>query len=315
MSLKTGTLLSVWVVGLLAGDAGAAPQPQQPPQQQQQAQPQQPQQPQPQRQQPQPQQPQQPAAAASAPAVNPAVVAALERMGGFLRKQQSLEVRGEALTDDVLPSGQKVQLADAITLKVRRPDRLRAEVHSDRKTLQFFFDGKTFTMYGPRSGYYTRVAAPPTIRDLIEELSERYAIEMPLADLFYWGTDKSGVANITGAVDMGSDSVAGVKCQHYAFRQPDVDWQLWIQHGEEPLPRKLIVTNVREPTQPQYQVVINWMLNARFDDAQFAFTPPKGAMPVALEEVRSMVPRARQGRSAPPAGRSAPPPPTRGEKP
>ena len=154
-----GTLLSVYVVALVMAE-GAAAAPEKP-------------------------------AARTAPAVDPGAVAALERMGAFLREQQSFEIKGETLTDDVLESGQKVQLPASIDLKVRRPDRLRADMQSDRKSRQLFFDGKTFTVFGPRSGYYARVAAPATIRELVEAAGRRYGIELPLADLFYWGTDRA----------------------------------------------------------------------------------------------------------------------------
>jgi hypothetical protein len=269
-----GTLLSVYVVALFTAE-GAAAAPEQPPG---------------------------PTGGGKSPpaAVDPGAVAALERMGAFLRAQQSFEIKGETLTDDVLESGQKVQLPASIDLKVRRPDRLRADMQSDRKSRQLFFDGKTFTVFGPRAGYYARVAAPATIRELVEAAGRRYGIELPLADLFYWGTDESGVSDLRAAVYMGPSTVNGVKTEHFAFRQPDVDWQIWIQQGDQPLPRKLIVTNTREPSQPQHQVVLDWKLNPRLDDGQFAFIPPKGAMPIALDEVQPMVPRARQGRTVRP---------------
>jgi hypothetical protein len=242
----------------------------------------------------------------AAPAVDPAAVAALERMGAFLRQQRRFEIKGQTLTDDVLESGQKVQLSASVDLKVRRPDRLRAEMQSDRKSRQLYYDGKTFTVYGPRSRYYARVAAPATIRELIEVAARRYGIELPLADLFYWGTERSGVSDLRAAVALGPSTIDGAKTEHYAFRQAGADWQIWIQQGDQPLPRKLIVTNTREPSQPQHQVLLDWSLNPTFDDRLFAFTPPPGALPIALDEVQPMVPRARQGRTVRP-GRGGPP--------
>ena len=153
----------------------------------------------------------QPAAAPQppAPTIDPQALAALNRMGAFLRQQRTLSVRADTTTDEVLASGQKIQLAATIDLRVRRPNRLRADVESDRKSRRFYYDGKTFTMFGPRAGYYAAVAAPPTINELLEVVAQRYGLEFPLADLFYWGTAKSGVSDIRAASSLGRSTVDG----------------------------------------------------------------------------------------------------------
>ena len=65
-------------------------------------------------------------------------LAALNRMGAFLRQQRTLAVKAETTTDEVLASGQKIQLGETIDLRVRRPNRLRADVESDRKSRRFY---------------------------------------------------------------------------------------------------------------------------------------------------------------------------------
>ena len=35
-------------------------------------------------------------------------------------------------------------------------------------------------------------------------------------------------------------TIDGVATDHYAFREADVDWEVWIQKGDQPLPRKLV---------------------------------------------------------------------------
>ena len=239
---------------------------------------------------------------ASPPAIDPEAIAALSRMGEFLRKHSSMEVKAETRTDELLESGQKVQITAQMDLKVRKPDRLRLLKASDRKTREFFYDGKTFTIYGVRSGYYAQVPAPPTIKQLVEVIGRRYGIEMPLADLFYWGTEKSGVEDIRAATNVGPSTVEGALCDHYAFRQKDVDWQVWIQQGAEPLPRKLLVTTMDDPARPQHEVVMTWTLNPTFDDKLFVFVPPKNALPVPIDDAEAMARPARQGRTGRPAG-------------
>ena len=37
--------------------------------------------------------------------------------------------------------------------------------------------------------------------------------------------------------------VQGQLCHHLAFRQEDIDWQIWIENGPTPLPRKFLITD------------------------------------------------------------------------
>jgi hypothetical protein len=240
------------------------------------------------------------AAPAAAPEVDAAVMAALARMGAFLRAQGTLVVQADTTTDEVLLSGQKIQLASHVDLRVHRPDRLRADVQSDRKTRRLLYDGRTFTIFSPRTGYYAQAPAPPTLRELAAQLAQRYGVDLPLADLFYWGTDQSGAADVRTAMNVGPSSVAGALCDHYAFRQPGVDWQIWIERGAQPLPRKLVVTTTDEPAQPQHTVLMTWSLNPPLEDQLFAFVPPNGAQRIELEAMpsSSAAPRpTRQGRT------------------
>jgi hypothetical protein len=92
-----------------------------------------------------------------------------------------------------------VRLSSRGDLRVRRPDHLRADVVSDRKERQFYYDGKTFTIFSPRIGHYASVPAPATIGELADQLEDRYGLMLPMVDLFRWGTDESAAKQITRA--------------------------------------------------------------------------------------------------------------------
>jgi hypothetical protein len=211
------------------------------------------------------------------PVIEPGAVAALQRMGAFLRAQQVMEVQSETTTDDVLASGQKVEYGGTVGLKLWRPNRLRVDVVSDRKNERIFYDGNTFTVFQPAVGYYASFAAPPTVRELVDVLEQRYGVDLPLADLFRLGTDEAQVAAIRGAALVGMSTVKGAPCSHYAFHQADIDWEIWIQDGVQPLPRKLVITTTTERAQPQHTSVLTWNLAPSFDEQVFSFAPPPNA--------------------------------------
>jgi len=220
--------------------------------------------------------------AAPAAEIDPKAIDALKAMGAELRALKAFALRSETTTDEVLDNGQKVQFGGTVDFRVRRPNGLRVEVLSDRKQRQFFYNGKTLTLYGPTNGYYASIAAPPTIGELLQVLDQKYGLQFPLTDLFLWGTDKDGLDDIKSAIYIGPSRIGGVDCDHYVFRQADVDWQIWIERGKIPLPRKLVITTTSEPAQPQYVAVLKWDLASKLDDKTFTFVPPKGAQRIEL---------------------------------
>jgi hypothetical protein len=231
--------------------------------------------------------------------IDPRALAALDRMGSFLRAQQSFDVRTTTYTDYVLDSGQKVRLSAHGELEASRPDHLRIETTSDRKQRQFFYDGKTFTMYAPRVGYYASAAAPPTIIELADFLEVRKGLQLPLVDLFRWGTPESGEDEITSAMYVGSTTLDGVAVDQYAFRQPGVDWQIWIQRGDNPLPRKLVLTTTDEAARPEHAIELTWDLCAKHDAATFTFVPRKGSQKIGMVDLTTpATERTRGTRSA-----------------
>jgi hypothetical protein len=220
------------------------------------------------------------------PAVDPEAISALQKMGEFLRNQQAFTVQARATTDDVLPTGQKVQFGGAVDMKIRRPDRMRVDISGDRRNERFYYDGKTFTIFGEKTGYFAAFPAPGTLAELKDVLEKRYAIDLPLADLFYWGTERDGSAAITRATHVGTANVDGFMTDHYAFRQKDVDWELWIEQGGRPVPRKLVITTTADKTKPQHGMVMNWDLAPKFDDQLFTFVPPANAHQIEFESTR-----------------------------
>ena len=210
-------------------------------------------------------------------AVDPDAIAALESMGKYLRTLKTIDVHAVVTRDEVQTDGQLVQKTSNVDVLAKRPDRLRAEVTDDRQPRTFYYDGKKFTLWAPLLNFYTTIDAPATIGDLADKLEDRYNVDLPLVDLFRWGTKEGDTKDITSAIDLGPSSVDGVTCEQYLFRQEGVDWQLWIQLGDFPLPKKIVITTLTDEARPQHSSVWTWNLAPSFNDAAFEFTPPTDA--------------------------------------
>ena len=220
----------------------------------------------------------------TAPAIEPGVIEALDKMGAYLRTINNFAVQAEATIDEVLESGQKVQFESTISIRAKRPEHLFIEVVSDRKHRQFFFDGKTFTIWGPRNKYYASAPVSGTLAELADRLETKYDIRLPLSDLFHWGTEAKGHPEIKGAMHVGPALVGEIPCNHFAFRQEGVDWQIWIQKGDSPLPIKLVITTTDDEARPQFVSVLDWNVAPALSDDMFTFEPPKDANRIAIKE-------------------------------
>jgi hypothetical protein len=208
---------------------------------------------------------------------------ALNQMGSYLRALGPFRVESSTTRETVLEDGQKIQYEGNVDVLARFPDGLRIHVTNDRHERLYLYNGKQFTLYGQRTNYYATIDAPATFKLLAAVLDENYGITLPLEDLFMWGTDGASTATITAAKDLGPSVVSGTTCNLYAFRQEGIDWQVWIQKGDYPLPRKLVITTLTDEARPQYSASYRWDLAPSFNDAAFTFDPPDGALRITLE--------------------------------
>ena len=218
--------------------------------------------------------------AADAPALDPAAIDALKRMSSYLGSLQSFSLKADMATDLVLEGGQKIQVDNTVEMAVRKPDRLYVESYSPSHLRELTYDGKTLTMYGEPSMYYASVPTGKTIAELIDIGAKKYGIELPLADLFFWGSAQE--AKLQSAVRVRPEIVNGKRCQLYAYRQEGADWQACITDGEQALPLKLVVTTVNDPVQPQNVYRLQWQTCPEFSADLFTFKPPKGAQRIEL---------------------------------
>lgn len=225
-----------------------------------------------------------PAAPTAAPAavVDPAALQALEAMGAYLRTLTAFEMKADILADEVTADGRKLQIGSTVTYKARKPSKLTIDTVSDRKLRKLYYDGKQLTLYAPRVGYYAQASAPPTIRETLDVLYDKYGVEVPLEDLFRWGEPGDSRDALTRGFYVGPARIGGVETDQYAYSTGDVDWQVWIARGDKPVPRKIVITSLFDDAQPQFSATMDWNTAPSLKDADFTFTPPADAKSITF---------------------------------
>jgi hypothetical protein len=231
-------------------------------------------------------------ASGQAAGIDPAATKLLKASTDFLAAQKQVAVETRNTLEVVLASGQKIQFDHTAKLAMQRPDRLRAERSGDLVNQVFHFDGKSLTLSNPNEKYYATVAAPGSIDEMLDFARTRLDIIAPGGDLLYRNAYDVLMTDVREGFIVGKGVVEGVRCDHLAFRAPHVDWQIWIQEGKEPLPRKLVITTRDVVNAPQFAVVMTrWDLRPAFGAKTFTFVPAPGARRVDFLPVGKNQPR------------------------
>ncbi|MBO9518605.1 MAG: DUF2092 domain-containing protein [Porphyrobacter sp.] len=226
----------------------------------------------------------QPAASTVAPedAVDPRAVDALKRMSTYLTSLNTFKLTSTAAMDVITNENQKVQMDSVSVYQVKKPG-IAINFSSDMKQRQYLYDGKQFTIFAPAMGYYATVPAPATNREFLKELYDKTGIELPLEDLFRWADDdESDINALTSAFNVGTATIDGARTDHWAFRSADFDWELWIEQGDRPLPRKIVITDRTDPTLPSFTARLAWEVNPTLNPADFTYVPGPGAIPIQI---------------------------------
>ncbi|MBS0526821.1 MAG: DUF2092 domain-containing protein [Proteobacteria bacterium] len=197
----------------------------------------------------------------------------MKRMGRHLASLESFEIGATLSIEYVLDNNQKILVGGTSRYRVRRPDRLRIDLSTDVLDRVFQYDGKDLVVTAPKEKYFARLAARPTVRETLAWAAQTFGIEVPLADLFDWAAADPPEAEIREGFLVGKSHVGGVECDHWAFREADADWEIWIRTGDAPLPLKLSIINTADSALPRYDAVLSWPETGDFPDAIFIEPP------------------------------------------
>ncbi len=212
----------------------------------------------------------------------------LKAMSDYLAGQKTISATFNSTLEVITPNMEKIQFASSGTLLMRRPNEIRATRTGGYADVEMFFDGKMLTVYGKNINGYTQLESPGSVDQLIDTLRGR-GWALPGADLLLGNVFDTLSADVIEAKHIGRGVVGGVECDHLAFRNQDVDWQLWVEVGENPIPRKLVITSKAVGGAPQYTLTIkDWKTDVAADQTAFEFKPPEGADRLELEALAKL---------------------------
>lgn len=202
----------------------------------------------------------------------------LKSMADYVSSQQNIELTFDSDIEVITPELEKIQFTNSGEAQVSRPNRLRAHRVGGYADVELYFDGATVSVNGRSLNAYAQFEAQGTIDELIHALRAGHGIALPGADLLLSNSYEVLIADVIEAKHIGRGVIGGVECEHLAFRNFDTDWQLWVEVGERPIPRKMVITSKTVNSAPQYTIrITNWKTHVTPAPEAFTFAPPEGA--------------------------------------
>jgi hypothetical protein len=227
-----------------------------------------------------------PPTAIPAPAVAEAADRLLKQMGAYIGSAEQFTFHADITFDHVLPSGQKLQFTAIENVALQRPNGLYIEWSGDLGDRQFWYDGKTATVYDPSTVFYAADAAAPAIDDMLDKLIKQLNFTPPLADFLYSDPYKSVRGTVQYGFVTGDTPINGRSCRGLAFVEKHIDWQIWIDTGPQTVPCKLVITYKNNSALPQFSAVFSdWDFAPRIASSIFTPNIPPGTQKISFATV------------------------------
>lgn len=213
----------------------------------------------------------------------------LKAMTDYVASQDSIYATYDSDIEVITPQLQKIQFTSSGQLAMSRPDKIRVTRRGGYSDLELAFDGNTATVLERHTNNYAQIKAPGSVDQLVDKLRDDLGTAVPGADLILARAHSELVGDAFEIKYIGHAVIDGVECDHLAFRGLETDWQLWIERGAKPIPRKYVITSKTTAAAPQYTLRIkDWATDAPGSAEAFTFKTPAGAKLVDLKELKEI---------------------------
>jgi hypothetical protein len=207
----------------------------------------------------------------------------LKAMADYVTSQKVISVTYDTDVEVITNDLQKIQFASSGQMLLSRPDKVRASRVGGYADVETVFDGKTLTILGKNLNAFAQVDATGSIDQLVVKLRNELGMAVPGADMMLSNVYDELMSDVLEAKQIGRGVIDGVECDHLAFRDNDVDWQIWVEVGSRPIPRKYVITSKAVTGGPQYTLRIkDWKSDVQVAADAFVFKPPAGSKKVEV---------------------------------
>lgn len=210
----------------------------------------------------------------------------LMKMARFLGETKQFSVDMKATYDVLQEDGVKLEFSEKRRIDVQRPGRLRSlETAGGNGNVSLYLDGKNMTVYDDASKLYAQGPQPGPIDASVMYFVRDLKIRFPLAPLLMQQFPDVLKTRVKAAEYIERTSYFGTPVHHVLARNDEVDMQMWIADGKDPVPLRIVLTYRNAPGQPQFRADLsNWNVAPKLAPGMFTLARPPGAKQISFAD-------------------------------
>jgi hypothetical protein len=212
----------------------------------------------------------------------------LKSMSAYTASLDRVAIKSVSLTDARLGAGLMVSNSTEVKVSIDRPGSLHISSFDGVQTKELYFHDGMLTVYNSENRFYAQAGIPKEIEAAMEFALEELEVEAPLMDLIY----QDASAHLIGSQETilyltDKARIAGTDCHHLAIRGAEGDVQLWVEEGDRPLLRKIMITSKWEGGSPRFTANLMWDPDPEFEQDLFEFHAPEGSTNIGFAQDHS----------------------------
>ncbi len=223
-------------------------------------------------------QPEQGAAAEEEGVIDPRADTQLKRMSDYLGRLKTFRVQAVVVDELVTTEGQKVQELKQQQLTVARPNKLRIDRRGPNGRATLASDGESVVLINHDKNAYAKGTAPKTLDALVDRVRDTLEVDAPGGDFLVASPYEELIDGLQTGRYIGLEPIGDVMAHHLAINEKDLDWQIWIQDGEQPVPLRYVITSKDMPGHPQFTLELSrWEPSVKLSAETFTVKVPPNA--------------------------------------
>ena len=222
--------------------------------------------------------------------IDPKADALFKKMSDFVGGMKSFSVDVDMIEEKILADNFKMAFYRQGGIKVLRPNKFALSRHGIVLNMDVLYNGKELVLSGKNIDAYVTIPVEGDIDAGLDAGAEATGGALPARDLLSSDSYTPMMEPVEKLVYVGKVPMGDVVCHQLAARTAEVDWQLWIQDGDTPLPCRYSITSKWLTAAPEFSVNFsNWQVDPKLPASDFDFTAPKGAKALTIDEFTAAV--------------------------